>query len=110
MACKTPALNRRITIQATTETRDSYGGVSAVWSTVATVWASVLPVSGREFFASEASQAEVNYKIVIRRLTSVLPSMRIVYDGHQYNIRAVLPDQTPSRHMVLMCERGDVVD
>lgn len=104
-------LRHRVTIEHKTETRDSYGGVSTAWATfAASVPAAILPVSGREFFAAEAQQSEVSAKIVMRQLAGLLPSMRIVHGGQQYNIRAILPDATLARHVVCMCERGDVID
>lgn len=104
-------LRHRVTVEHKAETRDPYGGVESAWSVFASsVPAAILPISGREFFASEANQAEVTAKIVMRELPGLLPSMRIVHDGTQYNIRAILHDATLQRHVVCMCERGDVVE
>lgn len=104
-------LRHRVQIEHKAETRDSYGGVTAAWAVFASsVPAAILPVSGREFFAAEANQAEVSAKIVLRDLSGLKPSMRILHGGHQYNIRAILPDATLARHVVCMCERGDVVE
>lgn len=104
-------LRHRVTVEHRAEARDSYGGVTAAWSVFASsVPAAILPISGREFFAAEANQAEVTAKIVMRDLAGLLPSMRIIHDGKQYNIRAILPDATLARHVVCMCERGDVLE
>lgn len=102
-------LRHRVTVEHKTETRDSYGGVVTTWTTfAASVPAAILPLSGREFFESEAQQSEVSAKIVMRMLAGLLPSMRIAHDGQTYNIRAILPDPLLARHVVCMCERGDV--
>ena len=104
-------LRHRVTIEHRAETRDGYGGVAGAWAVFASsVPAAILPVSGREFFAAEANQAEVSAKIVMRELAGLKPSMRIVHDGQQYNIRAILADATLKRHVVCMCERGDVIE
>lgn len=104
-------LRHRVNIEYRTETRDAWGGVETGWVAFATgVPASIVPVSGREFFAAEANQAEVTAKIVLRHVPGLLPSMRIVHRGQLYNIRAILADATLQRHVVCMCERGDVVD
>jgi SPP1 family predicted phage head-tail adaptor len=104
-------LRHRVHVQHKAETRDQYGGVVAGWATfAASVPAAILPISGREFFAAEAQQSEVTAKIVMRQLDGLLTSMRIVHNGQQYNIRAILPDATRARHVVCMCERGDVID
>jgi SPP1 family predicted phage head-tail adaptor len=104
-------LRHRVRVEHKAETRDDYGGVDTGWTTfAASVPAAILPVSGREFFAAEAQQSEVSAKIVMRQLDGLLPSMRIVHAGHQYNIRAILPDALLARHVVCMCERGDLID
>lgn len=104
-------LRHRVRVEQKAETRDNYGGVVAGWATfAASVPAAILPVSGREFFAAEAQQSEVSAKIVMRALDGLLPSMRIVHGGQQYNIRAILPDPLLERHVVCMCGRGDVTD
>lgn len=104
-------MRHRVTVEHKAETRDDYGGVTTAWSVFASsVPAAILPISGREFFAAEANQSEVSTKIVMRELAGLLPSMRIVHNGQQYNIRAILPDATLARHVVCMCERGDVID
>ena len=108
---KAGTLRHRVTVEHRAETRDAYGGVTAVWSAFASsVPAAILPISGREFFAAEANQSEVSAKIVMRELAGLLPSMRIVHNGQQYNIRAILADATLKRHVVCMCERGDVIE
>jgi SPP1 family predicted phage head-tail adaptor len=102
-------LRHRITVEHNAQTRDDFGGVTSAWAVFASsVPAAILPVSGREFFAAEASQAEVTTKIIMRDLAGLLPSMRIVHAGQQYNIRAILPDATLARHIICMCERVDV--
>lgn len=104
-------LRHRVQIEHKAETRDAYGGVETAWTVFASsVPAAILPVSGREFFQAEAQQSEVSAKIVMRQLDGLLPSMRIIHDGQQYNIRAILPDATLARHIFCMCERGDVTD
>jgi SPP1 family predicted phage head-tail adaptor len=102
-------LRHRVNVEHKAETRDAYGGVVTGWTTfAASVPAAILPISGREFFAAEAQQSEVSAKIVMRYLDGLLPSMRITHDGQTYNIRAILPDPLLARHVVCMCERGDV--
>lgn len=103
-------LRHRVSVEQRVQTRDAFGGVSDAWATfAASVPAAILPVSGREFFSAEAQQSEVTAKIVMRELAGLLPSMRIVHGGQHYNIRAILPDATLARHIVCMCERGDVI-
>lgn len=93
-------LNKKITIQQRSGGEDAAGQPVDVWTDVATVWASVDAISGREYFASQANQAEVQTRIRIRLRNGILPAMRVVYGSTIYDINAVLPQ---SRELHLMC-------
>lgn len=83
-------LRHRVTIQTKgTPTRDSHGQEVIVWTTFAQVWGSVEPLRGREFMQASAQEAELTTRIRIRHKDGVLPSMRVLWDGHTYNIRSV---------------------
>jgi len=68
--------------------------------------AEVVPLSGREFIAAAANQAQVDTRITIRRRTDLKPSYRIEHEGNFYDIRAILLDPTLRRYMTLMCQSG----
>lgn len=97
-------LNRRITIQQAGTTQDANGEIVAGWTTFATVWASVVDVSGREFLAAGGTQNEALTKVAIRYLAGVLPKMRIVHGSDTYNIESVLGQDRKS--LLLMCSRA----
>lgn len=86
-------LRQRITIQALTAVQDAGTGiVTPTWSTFATTWADVQPLSAREFVAAANTQSAMVARIVIRYRPGVLPSMRILHGTHTYNIEGVLAD------------------
>jgi len=105
-------LRHRVDIQAYTTTEDSDTGaveesfVSILSSDDALIPAEIAPLSGREFVAAQALQAGVNTRITIRWQAGIVPTMRVVHDGLNYDIKAVLPDPTLRRHLTLMCETG----
>ena len=103
-------LRHRVAIERPVSTRDDFGGVIESWQTVATVWAEIHPLSGREFLAAQSTQSGVTTRITIRHLPGVTAAMRVNHDGALYNIRAVLPDPTLARHIALMCETGITKD
>lgn len=63
------------------------------WVDVKKVWASVEPISAREFIAAAASQSKVTARIVTRRNATITHDMRFVHKGKVYNIEGVLPDK-----------------
>lgn len=86
-------LRHRVTLQKPERVRDPLtGGWVDGWGEVATVWASIEPLSAREFIAAQASQSEVTARIVIRHRPDVIAAMRILYRGRVYNIHGVLAD------------------
>jgi SPP1 family predicted phage head-tail adaptor len=82
------------------------------WQEVATVWAAVEPVSGREFIMSQAIQSQVTARLTIRHRDDVDASMRAVHarSGRPdvvYNIKAVLADlESGLSYLTLPCSQG----
>ena len=68
--------------------------------------AEVVPLSGREYVAAAATQAQVDTRITIRRRADLKPHDRVEHEGNFYDIRAILPDSSLRRHMTLMCQSG----
>lgn len=97
-------LRHRITIQTQTQVQDSTGSIVLTWSEFATVWASIEPISGREFFSAAQVQSTVSTRIRIRNLPGVTETMRILHGTDYYDIQAVLTDAKSGLHeMQLMC-------
>jgi SPP1 family predicted phage head-tail adaptor len=59
-------LNRRLTLEAPAESADGSGGVTRSYDAVATLWASVEPVSGRASVSADALGANITHRIQIR--------------------------------------------
>ena len=59
-------LNRRLTLEAPAENADGSGGVTRSHEAIATLWASVEPVSARANVAADALGANVTHRIRIR--------------------------------------------
>ena len=97
-------LRHRVTIQRQEIVFGKFGAPlhDKVWENVATVWASLEAMSGREFFASQQVQSEVTHKVTIRFRPGVAADMRIVHGGRVFGIVAPLPDNRGTR-LVLMC-------
>jgi SPP1 family predicted phage head-tail adaptor len=94
MGIRAGKLRHEIEIQQPSETQDAYGEPTGSWSTFAAVRASVEPLQGREFFASQQMQAEVTTRFRIRWISGVSPSMRILFGTRLFNISAVInPDE-----------------
>lgn len=83
-------LDRRIVLQAFTTTQDGYGEENESWSTFATVWAQVMPFTGRERFVADQVSGEADTRFRIRWRSDIDVTQRIVYDGDTYDIEGVI--------------------
>ena len=105
------ALGQRITLQQRTVAQDPTGGQLATWSDVATVWAEVTPLSGRELIAAQAVASETSHQVTMRWQpafadSKTVAAMRVVYNGRHFNITAAINDDERNRTLVLLVSEG----
>lgn len=96
-------LRHRVTIQEVTETQNAVGEPVETWADVATVWGSVEPLRGREFEAAGQAQARTDTRVRIRYFSGVAPKMRVVWQGHTFDIVSVVNPLALGRQLELMC-------
>lgn len=86
-------LRHKVTIQSPGPAQDpDSGDMVPSWTDFASVWASIEPLSARDFIAAQANQSEITARIVIRYREGILPTMRILHRGKVYAIQGALPD------------------
>ena len=98
--------NKVVVIQNKTGTIDDYGGTVYTWTTFATVWAFVRPLRGRDLVAAQAAQNVTEVVFNIRYVAGLLSSMRIVYDGKNYDITALINIEEANREIDIMVKTG----
>ena len=84
---------QRVAFQTATVTQDAYGEPDQTWTTLATQWAMVKPMSGSERTRANEIQADLTTRIVTRNnstMDSLSPGDRATWDGRTYDIRAVI--------------------
>ena len=101
-------LRHRIEIQQRADVQDATTGeVVPKWSNFADVWASVEPLSAREFVAAQEMQSKVMARITIRYREGLDPSMRILHRGTVYNIEGRLADNKSGlEYITIPCSAG----
>ncbi|SEQ76221.1 phage head closure protein [Basfia succiniciproducens] len=97
-------LRHRVTLQKQTNTQNDYGAFVSTWQDVATVWAEVKPISGREYFSAQQVQSEVSTQIWIRYLEGIEPTMRVKHNDKHYEILSVLNHNGRNTSIQLMCK------
>ncbi len=83
-------LDRRVVIERYTTTQDEVGEPVKTYEAVDTIWAQVLPLRGQERFVAQQEYAEVTTRFRLRHRTDIDEKMRLVHDGDEYDIMAIL--------------------
>lgn len=104
-------LKRRITLQQHGTGADELGQPVLTWVDVATIYASIEPLSGRELLAAQAVQSEVSHKITIRYQPQfanpkAMAAMRIIYNSRVFNIHASIDVNDGHRMIELSASEG----
>lgn len=92
-----------VTIQEVVETTNAIGEVAETWTTLSEVWASIEPISGREFQVVQQIAAETTHKVSIRYLEGVTPKHRVLFGSRVFDILAVRNVEEVGRVMDLLC-------
>ena len=101
-------MRHRITFQRFSGALDEFGDPLKSdddnWVDVATTWAAIDPISGREFYAAEQSQSEVSHKIRCRYRTGLDTAMRITYGKRRFKIISLIDWEERHESLLLMCK------
>lgn len=90
MPIRAGKLNRRITLQTLSATRNGIGQPVQSWSDLATVWAEVVTAGGGEGEGDNQRVARSTKQFRIRYRAGLSPrETRVVFDGETYDISAV---------------------
>lgn len=100
-------LKDRITIQNYVRTPDGYGGYDETWQDIATVWANIKPLRGREFFQAQQIQSEITHKITIRYRNDIDKTCRVKYNSKTFDIKSIIDIDNKHRFLEIMCIGSD---
>ncbi len=98
-------LRHQVTIKKPVETQNTYGEPEVRWQDVATVWAQVEPLRGREYFAAKQMVSEVEARITIRYRSDVTAKMKVSKGTDDYLIETIINVMERNRELQLMCVR-----
>jgi len=99
-------LRHRVRVDVPVETPDGAGGLTVVWTPLATVWAEICPQQAREAVTAQQVEARTTHLIRLRYRFDILPTMRVVFGTRTFAIRGVLDDGERRRYLTLFCEEG----
>lgn len=111
-------LDKRITLQSRSSTLDDYGQEINAWVDVATVWANIKPVSGREKLRAMAVESTLTHTVAVRYNVRFMPpktvdAWRIKYvtpAGERiFNITSARDMDEARRYIIFDCTEGNEV-
>ena len=101
-------MRHRVEVLSKSAARDSFGAEVISWVTVATVWASVEPLRGREYIEAKQGQVEVSHRVGMRAFPAVDSSMRLrISGGRVLEIESVIDPLERGERLELMCAERD---
>ncbi len=103
------ALRHRVVIEQPVRTQNDSGGWTTVWTEVATVWASVEPLSGGEQLRAMQLEEKISHRVTIRHRTGITAKMRLNFGGRLFNIRSALDRKERGRWLDILADEGIAV-
>lgn len=97
-------MRHRVTFQQSIKTPDGYKGFTVGWQDVVTVWASVEPLTGREYFYSHQIKAEVTHRVKIRYRTDITTKMRIKHRNRVLGIESIIDLKERCKMLEIFCK------
>ncbi len=104
-------LTRRIKIQRPSTVKDSVGAPCRSWLDVATVWADIQPLSGKEAVIANRISAELSHQIIVRYQSlfdnpQQVAQMRVLYKARIFNIHSALNEDEKRTQIILLVSEG----
>ena len=101
-------LRHQITIEQQALSLNAYRENVGAWSTYATCFAGVEPVSGKEYATAGAVLSETSTRFVLRYedAPAVTAQMRVLFNGKYYEVVEVINEMQRDRMISLMCKVG----
>lgn len=97
-------LRHHVEVQAQTETRGDQGQIGRDWKTIAKRWASIEPLSGREFWQAQQVQSTVTHRVKMRHYDGLDRGLhRLRHRSRTFNIQSILDPMEQREMMELLC-------
>lgn len=97
-------LRHRPVLEQASRTSDGGGGVTESWTAVATLWAQIRPLSGKERLEADRISGQIGHEVILRYRQGVLPAMRLRHGTRIFHILAVLDEDERHERLKCLCE------
>jgi len=104
---KAGIMDQNAVIETPTEGTNDIGEPTLTWSTFATRWIALLPLSGAERVASLQNEGTVTHRVRMRYTPGLKPKMRMQSEGRTFEIDSVVERGRREEHELLVTENVD---
>lgn len=107
MALSPGRLRHRVTIRRGSKAKKSSGpGYDTTWGDVATIWAEVIGIAGREATIGQALQGISAYRITVRFGADVTEADQLRYGAIDLNIHSVTDPTGMREELLILADTG----
>ena len=104
-------LNHRVRIQRPATVMDAVGAPTQTWVDVATVWADIQPLSGREARIADRIASEVSHQITVRYQPIFadprsVAQLRVLFKGRVFSLHGALNEEEADVAVTLLASEG----
>jgi len=99
-------MRHRITFQREVKTPDGHKGYTVAWRDMVECWASVEPLTGREFFYSHQIKAEITHRVKIRYREDITTKMRIKHEDRVLEIESIIDKKERHEEFEIFCREA----
>lgn len=97
-------MNKRVNIIYYENTKNEFGEPTKVKKILRSVWAAIIPLLGRNYFAAQQVQTEATTKINIRYIQGIKRNMLIEYGNLIYEIIDIQDVNMRHEELVIYCK------
>ncbi len=98
------ALTERVAVQRRAEARDDLGGAAGAWTTIATLWAALEPITAAAWGAGDMPVAAPRWRATMRSGADMAAGDRLQWRGRLFAVRAVEADPAAPDRLIVMLE------
>ena len=98
-------MDKKATVQTPTEGVNSIGEPTFTYSTFATRWIAILPLSGAERVASMQNEGTVTHRVRMRHLPGLTQAMRFAWRSRTLEIVSLLEHNNRTEHEAVCVEK-----
>lgn len=86
-------------------TAQNYYGEEVSWTVITTVWGSIEPLLGREYFSAEMVSSQVEVKFRCWYFPGLINTMRVTHAGVDYDILSAINVKSQNREWLIYAKK-----